>query len=167
MVARRYYPKTACEAVELLTRVPALAKVYSTVPRRPRINSTFNIALVRASRSGRGPLTASEVTQLKLNADWVVLPETSQERRHYPGLRAHSSTPVARALLVSHWSVESNAATRLTTPTFDVMRSDPTLGRAGALRRAMLAYMNDTKDPLNDYPALWAPFVVVGDGVGR
>lgn len=173
MVARRYYPETACEAVELLTRVPALAKVYSTVPRRPRINSTFNIALVRASRSGRGLLTASEVTQLKLNADWVVLSAFNTAAGDKPGAEVLSGLARAffyagaRALLVSHWSVESNAATRLTTSTFDVMRSDPTLGRAEALRRAMLAYMNDTKDPLNAHPALWAPFVVVGDGVGR
>jgi hypothetical protein len=31
----------------------------------------------------------------------------------------------ARALLVSHWAVESNAAMRLTTSTFDIMKSDP------------------------------------------
>jgi hypothetical protein len=28
----------------------------------------------------------------------------------------------------------------------------------------MLAYMNDATNPLNAYPALWAPFVVVGEG---
>jgi len=46
----------------------------------------------------------------------------------------------ARALLVSHWSVDSKAATRLTTSTFDNLKSDPAIGRAEALRRAMLAY---------------------------
>jgi hypothetical protein len=49
---------------------------------------------------------------------------------------------------------------RLTTSTFDILKSDPTLGRAEALRRAMLVYMNDATNPLNAYPALWAPFVV-------
>jgi hypothetical protein len=31
----------------------------------------------------------------------------------------------------------------------------------------MLAYMNDATDPLSPYPALWAPFVVVGEGAAR
>ena len=42
------------------------------------------------------------------------------------------------------------------------MKNDPKLGRAEALRRAMLAYMNDATDPWNAYPAIWAPFVVLG-----
>src|ERR1700730_11655859 len=47
----------------------------------------------------------------------------------------------ARALLVSHWGVDSYAATRLTTATFEILRNAPKLGRAEALRRAMLAYL--------------------------
>ena len=46
-----------------------------------------------------------------------------------------------------------NAATLLTTSTFDNIKSDPKLGRAEALRRAMLAYMNDASNPRNAYPA--------------
>jgi CHAT domain-containing protein len=120
-----------------------------------------------------GLLTASEVAQLKLNADWVVLSACNTIAGDKPGAEALSGLARAffyagaRALLVSHWAVESNAAMRLTTSTFDILKSDPTLGRAEAVRRAMLAYMNDATNPLNAYPALWAPFVVVGEGAGR
>jgi CHAT domain-containing protein len=47
------------------------------------------------------------------------------------------------------------------------LKSDPAIGRAEALRRAMLAYMNDTSEPRNPYPAYWAPFSVVGEGAAR
>jgi CHAT domain-containing protein len=46
----------------------------------------------------------------------------------------------ARALLLSHWRIDSKAATRLATSTFDIMNSNQTIGRAEALRRAMLAF---------------------------
>ena len=66
--------------------------------------------------------------------------------------------------LVSHWRVDSAAAVRLTTATFAGMQADPTIGRAEALRRSMLAYIDDTSNPWNAYPDYWAPFSVVGEG---
>ena len=68
---------------------------------------------------------------------------------------------------MSHWSVDSEAATRLTTSTFALMQADPKLGRAAALRNTMLAYMNDKSTPLNAYPAFWAPFSIIGEGAAR
>jgi CHAT domain-containing protein/Tfp pilus assembly protein PilF len=120
-----------------------------------------------------GLLTASEVAQLKLNAEWVVLSACNTADGDKPGAEALSGLARAffyagaRALLVSHWSIDTAAATRLATSTFAIMKDDPKLGRAAALRNAMLTYMNDKSGALNAYPAFWAPFSIIGEGAAR
>ncbi len=120
-----------------------------------------------------GLLTASEVAQLKLNADWVVLSACNTIAGDKPGAEALSGLARsffyagARALLVSHWAVNSEAATRLSISTFDRLKGDPKIGRAEALRQAMLAYLNDASSPRNAYPAFWAPFALIGEGAAH
>jgi CHAT domain-containing protein/Tfp pilus assembly protein PilF len=117
-----------------------------------------------------GLLTASEIAELKLNADWVVLSACNTAAGDKPGAEALSGLARAffyagaRALLVSHWRVDSAAAVRLTTTTFEALQKDPSIGRAEALRRAMLAMIADSTNPWNAYPDFWAPFSVVGEG---
>jgi len=122
------------------------------------------------SETDDGLLTASEVAQLKLNADWVVLSACNTMAGDRPGAEALSGLARAffyaggRALLVSHWTVESNAATRLAIRTFEALSKDPGIGRAEALRRAMLAHLADPSSDDNANPAYWGPFSVVGEG---
>lgn len=119
-----------------------------------------------------GLLTASEVAQLKLDADWVILSACNTAAADgTPGAEGLSGLTKAffyagtRALLVSHWPVSSDAAVRLTTTMLSQTAKDPTLGRAEALQRSMLALMNDeTAPPHYAHPMFWAPFVVVGEG---
>jgi CHAT domain-containing protein len=70
----------------------------------------------------------------------------------------------ARALLVSHWPVQSEAAVRLTTGAFAELQRAANIGRAEALRRSMLAMIE--AGGAGAHPSTWAPFVVIGEGAG-
>jgi CHAT domain-containing protein len=128
-----------------------------------------------ATATDDGLLTASEVTELKLDADWVVLSACNTaaggekgDAKALSGLARAFFYAGAHSLLVSHWYVDSKAAVVLTTGAFAELKRDPTIGRAEALRRAMLAAMADTGRPKSwtpaAHPAVWAPFVLVGEG---
>lgn len=122
------------------------------------------------SQHDDGLLTASEVAQLKLDADWVVLSACNTAAGGEPGAEALSGLARAffyagsRALLVSHWRVDTKATVRLMTGTFAELRAEPSIGRAEALRRAMLAMIDDPSTPWSAYPDFWAAFSVVGEG---
>jgi CHAT domain-containing protein len=118
-----------------------------------------------------GLLTASEVAQLHLDSDWVVLSACNTaagsigEERNVEALSDLARAffyAGARALLVSHWYVDSNAAVHSITRTFAAMKVSPTVGRAEALRRSMATLI--ATGGLNAHPMHWAPFVVVGEG---
>ena len=119
-----------------------------------------------------GLLTASEVAQLKLNADWVVLSACNTAAGDKPGAEALSGLARAffyagaRSLIVSNWEVESNATVALMTGTFAALAADPTLSHAEALRKSILAMIDSANRPLfSDLadPKYWAPFIVVGE----
>ena len=114
-----------------------------------------------------GLLKASEVAQLKLDADLVILSACNTASADKPGAKGLSGLAKAfffagaRALLVSHWPVESNAARALTTNMFQRLEANPLMGRAEALRQSMMTLANK---PETAHPFFWAPFVVVGEG---
>jgi CHAT domain-containing protein len=118
-----------------------------------------------ATEADDGLLTASEIATLKLDADWVVLSACNTAAGDKVGADALSGLARAfffagaRALLVSHWSVYSQAAVQITTRTFANLAVNPRLGRAEAFRRAMLTIIDEGMPP-----SYWAPFVVVGEG---
>ncbi len=122
----------------------------------------------RASEEDDGLLTASEVAQLKLDADWVIMSACNTaagdklDAEALSGLARAFFYAGSRALLVSHWYVDSEATVKLITHAFTAMSASPGAGRAEALRRAMLALI-DEGGRMAD-PAIWAPFVVVGEG---
>jgi CHAT domain-containing protein/Tfp pilus assembly protein PilF len=124
----------------------------------------------RPTSDDDGLLTASRIARLKLDADWAVLSACNTAAGDRPGAEGLSGLARAffyagaRALLVSHWPVDSGAAVRLTTGAFSELTAHPGIGRAEALRRSMKALIADRSSPRNADPAVWAPFVLVGEG---
>ena len=123
-----------------------------------------------------GLLTLSEILGLKLRADWVVLSACNtaspdgQAAEAVSGLGRAFFFAGAKALLVSHWPVETVSAKLLTTELFKRQAADSKLSRAQAVRDASLAVMQQSAKPDRGpafsyaHPMFWAPFVVVGDG---
>src|SRR5262249_15149189 len=114
-------------------------------------------------------LSASAISGLKLRADWVILSACNtaasggESAEALSGLSRSFFYAGARALLVSHWAVDSDATVALITKTLSTMAADKTVGRSEALRRSMVALI-EQGEPYEAHPAYWAPFVVVGEG---
>jgi CHAT domain-containing protein len=124
----------------------------------------------KATAKDDGLLKASEIAQLKLNADMVILSacntaasDGTPGAEGFSGLSKAFIYAGARSLLVSHWEVASISTVALMTAMATHLETEG-VGRAEALRRAEIDLMNDRSQPVFAYPLYWAPFVVVGEG---
>jgi CHAT domain-containing protein len=114
-----------------------------------------------------GLLQASEVSELKLNADWVVL--SACDTAASDGIGAEALSGLARAflyagarsLVVSHWDVLDEETARLMSDLFE--RSSKSLSHGEALQLAQLNMLNSAKNDSDAHPRVWAPFIVVGE----
>lgn len=119
-----------------------------------------------------GLLDASEILDLKLDADLVVLSAcdtggAGSEATDLTGLQGGGEAlggltraviyAGGRALVVSHWSVDSAATVRLMTGLFSTQSGS----EAEALQRAQVVLQ---QSPDWSHPYFWAPFTIVGDG---
>lgn len=114
-----------------------------------------------------GYLSASEIAEMRLNADLVLLSACNtaapgaQGADGLSGLARSFFFAGTKSLLVSHWAVDSLAATRLTTTMLRQYRQHSGLSYAEALGLAMKEMRHTGSEELS-HPALWAPFEIVG-----
>jgi CHAT domain-containing protein len=119
-----------------------------------------------------GLLDASEILDLKLDADLVVLSAcdtggAGSDATDVTGLQGGGEAlggltraviyAGGRALIVSHWSVDSAATVRLMTGLFSAQAPS----EAEALQRAQHTLQQSADW---SHPYFWAPFTIVGDG---
>jgi CHAT domain-containing protein len=157
--------------LEKFSRVKAEPALVLTIPDNP-------------TELDDGLLQASEIAELKLNADWAVLSACNTASADAVGAEALSGLARAflyagaKSLIVSHWEVDDQVTANLMTRIFLLMRNNPKLSHGEALQQAMLAIIENAgsgssearglvqPEPQEDtafHPRLWAPFVVVGE----
>lgn len=129
------------------------------------------LAAPLAAESGDdGFLTATEVTRLRLAADWVLLSAcntASPDGTDAEGLSGLSRSfffAGASGVLASHWRVDDVAAEALITKAVALHRSGSP--KAEALRQASLAVLRGetgAADDSSSHPASWAAFTLIGE----
>ena len=128
------------------------------------------LAMSMPREPGESPLLVlDDVLSMKLNADWVVLSacntasDDGRAEEALSGLARGFFFAGARAVLVTHWAVETRSAQELVTRTFVEFTKDPAQSRAEALRRAQLDLIEGRADPQYAHPFFWAPYALSGD----
>jgi len=135
------------------------------------------LTLVNNPLTRDGFLTMSEVLGLDINSELVILSacntygrgEKAGRGEGFAGLTRSFMYAGTRSLLVTHWSVESQAARDLMVETFKKMKKEAS---SKALREAKLEMRKSfrhlgekTGRKLSlSHPFFWAPFVLVGEG---
>ncbi len=130
------------------------------------------VTSVGAGADSDGLLDASEILDLKLDADLVVLSAcdtggAGSDSADQTGLQGGGEAlggltraviyAGGRALIVSHWSVDSAATVRLMTGLF----AGQAATEGEALQKAQVVLQQSAEW---SHPYFWAPFTIVGDG---
>lgn len=126
-----------------------------------------------------GLLTASEVSNMNLSADWVILSACNTASADgTPGADSLSSLARsflyagASALLASHWRVADDATAALTVETLNLRQGNSGLSRAQALKTAMRTVRTGKRADGSalpgwsdtwSHPGWWAPFTVIAN----
>ncbi len=128
----------------------------------------------KASLIDDGILTSSEIADLDLDADWVIMSacntaagDGSEGAPGLSGLARSFFFAGTRNLLASHWPVRDDVAARITVRTVEIGREHPELSRAQAFQRAIAEIRNDPQADSDidtwAHPNAWAPFTLIGD----
>lgn len=121
-----------------------------------------------------GFLSSPEIAQMELNAEFVILSacdtaagDTVDPAEGLSGLTRAFFYAGAKNVLVSHWPLLDEAAPRLTVRLLELMKNDPQISGAQALKKAMKEVRDDRSHDANGetwaHPAVWAAFSIIGD----
>lgn len=121
--------------------------------------------------AGDGFLTASEIADLDLPADFVALSACNTANLAFtriaqdlPALSSAFTQAGARATLGTLWAVNSETGVAVVSGVFARLAPTTAPGPAEALAAAQRAYLAAPPDRARLHPRFWAPFIILGDG---
>ena len=139
------------------------------------VTGLYQPALALAQeRGGKLPslLQLEDILTLRMSADWVILSAcntaTADKTGGDPlsGFARGFFYAGARGMLVTHWAVDSNSATTITTRTIERYVHNKKLSRAQALQMAQIDLIKGKGDQEYwSHPAFWAPYALVGNAL--
>jgi CHAT domain-containing protein len=125
----------------------------------------------QASPANDGLLTATEIANLDLDANLVILSacntaaaDGAASGRGLSGLANAFFFAGARSVAVTQWAVFSEVAQTLGAGLITRSAGPHGVGVAEALRRTMVDYMSNAKEDYLGHPRFWAAFTIAGDG---
>ena len=119
----------------------------------------------KPSLNDDGFLNLKEISELKLDADWVILSacntgtSAKNAKKLLGGLVEAFSRAHVRSLLVTNWSVSSQAAMEITTNTVERFTNSMQT-KQSALRETILELKQGSGT--RSHPAYWGPFTLIG-----
>lgn len=130
------------------------------IPNASGVRDAPGAVVLAASSTADGLLTATEISQMSLQADLVVLSACDTGRGDITGdgvigLARSLTTAGVPSVIVSLWAVPDAPTASLMTTFYQQYRQHP--DKAQALRQAMLTTMTHHRNPRD-----WAAFVLVG-----
>ena len=117
-----------------------------------------------------GLLSLTEILQLHLDADWVVLSACDTAAGESAGGEALSGLARAffyagaRSLLVTQWGASDTDTQYIMRRTFEIIAKEPGVDRSKALARAMLSRIDSAAasgSPWDAYPSYWGPYELI------
>lgn len=132
-------------------------------------NPEYSELLFNAEKdeSNDGFLKVSEIYNLKLNAQLVVLSACSsgygkiQNGEGPISISRAFSYAGCPSVVMSLWKVPDNITQQIMVSFYQALKEGSS--KDEALRSAQLKFLNETEDPLYHHPYFWAGFVVMGD----
>jgi CHAT domain-containing protein len=113
-------------------------------------------------------LSLDDILGLKLNADWVILSacnsasDDGSAEEALSGLARGFFYAGSKAVLVTHWAVESKSAQELATRTMQYYARE-NMGRAESLRQAQLDLIAGKSAAQFQHPFYWSAYATSGD----